>query len=604
MPHPLPRNVGIALVVAFLLTLVLQWRYPLFHGSVIELGIAPAGFTLLALLVTLPVVAWRIRRGKEAETRPQRKLAIAVVVLAVLNAALYAAHADERDWRVEPRVLVFGIDGAGWNVIDPLLARGELPNLQRLIDEGTSGTLLSIEPTYSPIIWNSIGTGVTPERHGILSFYSTQQHLKAKRVWEVLGERGTTVGVFRWWMTWPPRKLDGFIVPGIDARDARVRPEHFAFVNQLRIDEKRQHERSLTDAVGVIDDFLRCGLEFGKALELASELGGSKLSRDAKENHVAKRHAEIELNAAAYGSLLRLRRPEFTAFYDNGVDIISHYYWKYHEPESFPDVTGAEVERYGGFVEWSYRYTDAVLGELLEHVDLETTTVVVLSDHGLQAGSLGVRRLVPKPGPLLADLGLADDYYGITLGPRTFLQSVKGDSADVGNAIVSLAQRLSGLTIEETGAPLFDLTAHEDGRLELGVAEGVEPETQSVRDGDETFALKRWMSEQPRRSGDHSLEGILVVAGPGIRRGAKIEDATVLDVAPTLMHLMDAPVAEDLDGSVLSALFEGDLAARPVETVDSYGEVVPEAIDVEVDPEFMEELRKMGYVDGADPGSD
>ena len=92
----------------------------------------------------------------------------------------------------------------------------------------------------------------------------------------------------------------------------------------------------------------------------------------------------------------------------------------------------------------------------------------------------------------------------------------------------------------------------------------------------------RWGERRPRE-GDrvevgkahlwHEREGILVAAGPGIRSGSRIEKASVLDVAPTLLRYLGAPVARDLDGGVLVDLFEPEwLEANPPPEVDSYGE--------------------------------
>src|SRR5688572_17440998 len=64
-------------------------------------------------------------------------------------------------------VVVVGIDSATWRVMDPLIASGELPTFAALRDEGVSGELFTIVPTFSPTIWTSMMTGVVPGVHGI-----------------------------------------------------------------------------------------------------------------------------------------------------------------------------------------------------------------------------------------------------------------------------------------------------------------------------------------------------------------------------------------------------------------------------------------------------
>src|SRR5438128_11183449 len=65
------------------------------------------------------------------------------------------------------RVLLIGWDGADWRILDPLLEKGALPNLQALIDRGARGILRSTIPTHSWAAWPSFLTGVDPADHGV-----------------------------------------------------------------------------------------------------------------------------------------------------------------------------------------------------------------------------------------------------------------------------------------------------------------------------------------------------------------------------------------------------------------------------------------------------
>jgi len=57
--------------------------------------------------------------------------------------------------------------------------------------------------------------------------------------------------------------------------------------------------------------------------------------------------------------------------------------------------------------------------------------------------------------------------------------------------------------------------------------------------------------------GVHRKEGVLMVVGPGIRKGYKIRGARIMDLAPTILHTMGIPVPSDMDGRVLEEIFEG-----------------------------------------------
>src|SRR3954447_9115805 len=65
------------------------------------------------------------------------------------------------------RVLVVGWDGADWEIVDDLLGRGSLPNLQAMIEQGARGTLLSTIPSQSWSAWTSFLTGYHPATHGV-----------------------------------------------------------------------------------------------------------------------------------------------------------------------------------------------------------------------------------------------------------------------------------------------------------------------------------------------------------------------------------------------------------------------------------------------------
>jgi predicted AlkP superfamily phosphohydrolase/phosphomutase len=99
-------------------------------------------------------------------------------------------------------------------------------------------------------------------------------------------------------------------------------------------------------------------------------------------------------------------------------------------------------------------------------------------------------------------------------------------------------------------------------------------------------------------AGYHAPHGILVARGDGIRQNAKIHGASVLDIAPTLLHLFGAPIPHDMDGKLLPQLFDRQWLVShlpryvEMDTSRSIGEkALTEGRD-----EIMEELRALGYI--------
>lgn len=103
----------------------------------------------------------------------------------------------------------------------------------------------------------------------------------------------------------------------------------------------------------------------------------------------------------------------------------------------------------------------------------------------------------------------------------------------------------------------------------------------------------------PRVGHGHAPPGILLMKGPGIRRGARIQGATVYDVVPTILSLYGQPVAEDLPGRALLSAFEPRSPVHDrIAFVDAYPpREATEAIPAETDDALRERLRSLGYID-------
>jgi tetratricopeptide (TPR) repeat protein len=103
----------------------------------------------------------------------------------------------------------------------------------------------------------------------------------------------------------------------------------------------------------------------------------------------------------------------------------------------------------------------------------------------------------------------------------------------------------------------------------------------------------------------HRLDGIVGFWGPGVRRGATIEGASILDIAPTVLALAGLPRANDMPGKPLAAAFDDSLAAtfsaETVATLDR-DRSHDDAVKGSADAETMKKLEALGYLtpDNAD----
>lgn len=190
------------------------------------------------------------------------------------------------------RVVLIGVDGATWRLIDPLLAAGRLPSLAAIAGRGGTAEIETVEPVNSPTVWTSIATGRSPDAHGVTDFLKKSISVQVPTIFERLAAQGKRVGTYDYLVTWPPRRLPGgFVIPGWLRRDESVTP---------------------TDA------FERAGLP-GYRYSLKG-LGG-------REDYVAASRRELAHKAAHWNALAEAFDLDVGAVTFYSFDGLSHRFW-------------------------------------------------------------------------------------------------------------------------------------------------------------------------------------------------------------------------------------------------------------------------------------
>jgi predicted AlkP superfamily pyrophosphatase or phosphodiesterase len=320
-----------------------------------------------------------------------------VLALTLLLAVGCAGAPDREQASAVEQVIVVGVDGLEWRVLDPLIEAGKMPNLARFVRAGTRGKLITLAPAYSPVIWASMATGKLPRKHGITGFVTssggpdghgvpfTSNMRKVPAIWNVLGDRGHKVAVVGWWTTWPAEAVDGVLVSdrmlynrfnlwfGLEHAGGDLPAQ--TFPPELFDD--------LADATRMTEGFED---EF-----FARFLSGSARPAFERDLHdpwyeLLLVHARDQAYAEMLDRVLRRDSFEFVAYYLNGTDIASHYFWKYLFPEEWEDpIPPEELERYREVIPRYYAWADEAIAPLLALADADTL-VVVVSDHGFTTG--------------------------------------------------------------------------------------------------------------------------------------------------------------------------------------------------------------------------
>ncbi len=331
------------------------------------------------------------------------------------------------------RAVVIAIDGADWAVIDAIAAHGRLPNLTALRARGVSGSIRTAgDIALSPVIWTSVATRKTADQHGISWFLVDRPdgtrapvrsyNRKVKAIWNLLAERGRRPIVIGWWATYPAEEVgDGIIVSdalgfhgfGSTARSDRDRGKTYPADLFPEVDALVPAEQQLSP------EFVRRFVHIEADAYRAEMFDPARDVRRDPSNpiHLFQQYAVTAEGYTAIAEHLLASRPyDLCMLYFEQIDSLSHLFMKYAPPR-LPWVDEAEFERYRDTVAEWYIHQDELLGRVLAQIDLDTTAVFVLSDHGFKSGK---RRIRSEASVDIRTAHLDHEPYGIFLaaGPR------------------------------------------------------------------------------------------------------------------------------------------------------------------------------------------
>ena len=531
-----------------------------------------------------------------------------------LNGSLHA-----RSISAPIRTLVIGLDGCSWNVLEPLLETGELPNLSALREQGASGVLESTVPFYTGPAWASYATGCSPAAHGIYDFMmlradgrlsvASQSDLRRPTYYRQLGAEGKRSVLIN--LPLDQDGCEGAVIVNSWLTDDEGR-RIFPLGRRERYSRLLQAYRTFPAAVGDVQEL--CSLEQAR-FDLARELF---LGED----------------------------------WDHFFVLFSSTDWLGHA------LTGKFLrgdESAGAALLKLYRQIDRHIGWLVDHAG--GAAIAVVSDHG-QCEETAVLRV----NSLLRTLGLVSvvsrdpqeqspffvdrrkrGRARITLPPAIsrhrssrFIRPLGASTKkllarSLGVEVVASVPRLDrttsrafmptdasfavyvndpdGSEVASIRQALREVKLSDDSSAIDGAWTVQELYGQSRDDGPLMFvapangvrlsaALKEPILHYPSRPGRgcHQRDGIVILAGAGTK-ATDLGRLSIYDIAPTLLWAMEAGVPRNLDGRVAFEAFEEAFAAvRQVNEVDSYApDMAASAPDGE-SAEVTRRLKALGYI--------
>jgi len=548
------------------------------------------------------------------------------------------------------KAIFLGIDGATLDLLLPWAEQGKLPNLARVFKQGAYGTLRSTLPPYSAQAWVSMMTGRNPGKHGVLDFFEagagpghhafiSSALIQGEAIWDILSRHGRSVGMVNVPLTYPPVRVNGYMVSGFMTPKGR---QDYTYPNELRDEILRVTGQYDPDPWDLVDP--------------TKDLATFEQWMDIAEQAAVFLHQEHPVDV--YASVIQ------------AIDQLQHSFW-----DMLRDENSRETPRGRQLwptIEACYAHMDEAIGRRLAWLDGETN-LFLASDHGFQTVDrwFHVNRWLAQHGYLrfaAADRGLGQSLAARLGWTREDLKSLVRRLDPLGLrrlldrfARASIADRLDDALaqpIDWTRTAAYSGSRTSEGvyinlkgRDPQGTVEpGAQYEDLRTRLIEELLALVDQGTGKPAARGAYRREeihsgpyvshmpdilldfddkpylvsestaardvfepilasdiqgrhhglGTFAAVGPHIRPGTVLE-ANILDVAPTLLYAMGLPIPDHMDGRVLEEIFTPEyrqahhIRLEPTQHLEQR-ESAAATYSQEEEEAMLQRLRDLGYL--------
>jgi len=551
------------------------------------------------------------------------------------------------------KVLVIGLDGATFKVIHPLVRTGHLPTLARLMEEGASGELRSTMPPVSGPAWHAFKTGKNPGRTGVYDFvkYYPRRYqssviqlgqLPDPKLWDIIEHYSDyQIGIYNLPTTYPPVKINGFMVAGFPLPDDvsdytyplglkteldRVTGGH---KTDIRYRDYKRHEDFLADVNNLIDQRVKAYYylkdKYDPELFIFAFTCTDRVQHrmwkyldpesDLTDSH-SKRYRELLYSFwghldKAVGELLKTVDESTTVIImsDHGFGPQSEVFyvnqWLYQQ--GYLKLKGSGGQR-GPISNLLSRKARDVIHSAINHLPVAKPLgrfAPMILKRALK-NEISFEEMVAR-----IDWGQTRAYspphtsvFGtiyVNLRGREGHGSVSRYAYDeLRDQIISELESLNN------EIPNFQVKVFKREDLYHGSYIAQAPDLIYVIN-DFRCVSRPSLCKGPvfktralgdHYSGTHRLEGIFIAKGPSIKQGHRLKHVEIIDIAPTLLHILGIPIPNDMDGKVLKDMFRSnsELARRDINLADTIGMQTAGEPEELLDDSVRKRLEDLGYL--------
>ena len=476
-----------------------------------------------------------------------------------------------------PTTVVFGIDGAHFELIEPWIKEGELPNVERAISSGVSANLQSVLPPVTSPNWKAYLTGKNPGQFGIFwwenvdvdnrrIYYPQDRKQTETEFWEILAEKDRT-GVINVPTTYPPKQSGEFVIAG--APDSKNRKYTHPSTLEDRLERDHDYYVTLQNKVPVSPD------------DAAAEI-----------------HDLIDSRFTVARELLEDKELTFlqvTTFY---INTLHHFFWN------------------SAYTREGWKIVDEHLGEILD----EGYNMILMSDHGSTEIDtvFHINSWLEREEYLKLDTDAADLVYRMGINRQRILRALStlglmGLTRYAPQFVLDLVPNEQGELLRESKASNIywersDAIASGQGPIYIIADRGTErydrirtslrkkleslegpddrPVVDRVHYGEDIYSGpfeneapdlvveqangvhiqgnvgREELFTDPAEdswAGENKRDGMFVATGPSFETG-DVAPLSILDLAPTILHLHDRDIPTDMDGEPRIDIFNPEAA--------------------------------------------